>query len=92
LPHCLRHGGATYFVHVHGWALAKVQLRGRWLCMSSLRRYSKPHVLVGVLARLPENTRFWGRLFEHFPEKTLTRGAAGPWQLSNYEAIVISAE
>ena len=42
VPHQFRHGGPTYDICVGGDKIEDVQIRGRWLALSSCRRYAKP--------------------------------------------------
>ena len=51
-PHSLRHGGPSHDFHYHGVELASIQARGRWHSAASVRRYSKPAMLLRQLRRL----------------------------------------
>ncbi len=50
-PHGLRHTGPSHDFHAHKTPLHSLQMRGRWLCIESCRRYAKPaRLLRGVAA------------------------------------------
>jgi integrase len=50
-PHGLRHTGPSHDFHAHNVPLHSLQMRGRWLCIESCRRYAKPaRLLRGVAA------------------------------------------
>jgi len=51
IPHGLRHCGASHDAF-HDVSLVQVQQRGRWLCLESCRRYSKPSKLLRALSRM----------------------------------------
>ena len=52
-PHSMRHAGATIDFLLRAVPLGEVQLRGRWEVPKSVRRYTKPHLLVAHNARVP---------------------------------------
>jgi len=61
-PHCLRHAGASVAFQ-EGVPLREIKLRGRWVADSSVRRYTKPHLLVRLDESLPRDTHRLGEVF-----------------------------
>ena len=51
-PHMARHGGASEAIHRNLRELKGVQLRGRWRCFESVRRYQKQGKLLAQMRRL----------------------------------------
>lgn len=68
VPHCLRHGGASEAFRA-GMSVDEIKLRGRWRNDKSVARYTKPHQLLSLDARINDDTRRRGlELWEH-PER-----------------------
>jgi len=91
LPHCLRHGGATHMIS-SGFAVDDVLMRGRWKQVASLLRYAKPHTLVKIFARMPEQLRDESRLVGTFTDKAFQRvfeGLPPVWSPSEFEKLCL---
>ena len=71
-PHILRHGGAAEMI-AQKQHPNTVKRRGRWVTDSSLRRYTKTHVLTAQRASLPSAVLDLGRLFLADPVNELHR-------------------
>ena len=71
-PHILRHGGAAEMI-AQKHHPNTVKRRGRWVTDSSLRRYTKTHVLTAQRASLPPAVLHLGRLFLSDPEREVQR-------------------
>lgn len=52
VPHSLRHGGATR-LHMDGWSIEDILLRGRWLSNKSARRYIQSGRALLLSMRIP---------------------------------------
>jgi len=75
-PHVLRHAGASHLSLREGWSLKDVKNRGRWSQDSSVKRYTKTHLVVKKLASLPNQVRQLGESFIQDPVKALRRATA----------------
>jgi integrase len=62
VPHSLRHGGATA-LHVAGWSLEDIMMRGRWESVKSARRYIQAGRALLLSLHVPRNIAYLGRLF-----------------------------
>ena len=62
-PHATRHAGATIDCLCNNLSLDSIKLRGRWRCVESVRRYSKPFVLVQCNAKFDDSVLEQGRKF-----------------------------
>lgn len=71
VPHCLRHGGASWLIQDKSWSVENIVIRGRWAYISSCRRYTKGHRIVKVLSDAPRRAVRIGKLFEAFPAEFL---------------------
>ena len=71
-PHAIRHAGATIDHLVYSVSLPEVQKRGRWDCLKSVTRYSKPDILVRGNSRVPTEQLKRGELYLAFLRERLT--------------------
>ena len=78
VPYMLRHAGPSYDILTKLRTLPEVQRRGRWLSLTSVRRYEKARQVTAQLQKLAPATRKWCRLCEENLEHILVRGAAPP--------------
>ncbi len=51
--HMVRHAGPSHDAHYNKVGIEDIRIRGRWMCIESCRRYSKPAKLLRALAALP---------------------------------------
>lgn len=76
VPHVLRHAGAAELVLRQRWNVSDIKVRGRWDSDKSLKRYTKPHLVVQMLAALPGSVRAVGQGFLRDPLASVLRARA----------------
>lgn len=62
VPHSLRHGGATA-LHLAGWPVEDILLRGRWESSKAARRYVQAGRAILLSVRVPANIVALARVF-----------------------------
>ena len=62
VPHSLRHGGATT-LHLDGWKVEDILLRGRWESTKAARRYIQAGRAVLMSVQVPSNIASLARVF-----------------------------
>jgi hypothetical protein len=62
VPHSLRHGGATR-LHLRGWSIEDIMLRGRWASTKSARHYIQSGNALLLQVRVPQDLAKLGVLF-----------------------------
>jgi len=73
-PHVLRHTAATELWASGRVTLAELMLRGRWQSESSVKRYTKPHLLAAHESKVPPAVLELGKAFWTDPASFVARG------------------